>query len=58
MRFGRELKRDNVVTAYDVVMKESVPVLCTFKQTMGVKYWTLEELQNQDAIQEEENQTN
>ena len=58
MRFGRELKRDNVVTAYDVVMKESVPVLRTFKQTMGVKFWSLEELQNQGARQEEENQAN
>ena len=36
MRFGRELKRDNVVTAYDVVMRESIPVLRTFKQTIGV----------------------
>ena len=50
MRFGRELKRDNVVTAYDVVMKESIPVLRTFKQTTGVKFWSLAELQNQVKI--------
>ena len=39
-------------------MKESVPVLRTFEQTMGVKFWSLEELQNQGARQEEENQAN
>ena len=55
MRFGRELKRDNVVTAYDVVMRESIPVLRTFKQTTGVKFWSLEELQNQGVGQEEGN---
>ena len=53
--FGRELKRDNVVTAYDVVMRESIPVLRTFKQTTGVKFWSLEELQNQGVGQEEGN---
>ena len=58
MRYGRELKRDNVVTAYDVVMKQSIPVLRTFKQTMGVKFLSLEELQNQGSGQEEGNQAN
>ena len=58
MRYGRELKRDNVVTAYDVVMRQSVPVLRTFEQTIGVKFWSLEELQNQGSGQEEGNQAN
>ena len=54
MRMGREMKRDNIVSAYDVVMKESVPMLRTFKQTVGVKFWSLEELQNQGEGQEED----
>ena len=55
MRMGREMKRDDIVSAYDVVMKESVPMLRTFKQTVGVKFWSLEELQNQGEGQEEDN---
>ena len=49
MRYGRLMKMSKRVTSYDVVMRDSEPVLRTFHQSDGVIYWTLGELQQQDT---------
>lgn len=45
MKIGRENKAN--LGIYDVIMKNGLPVLRTFKQSDGVKYLSLNELENQ-----------
>ena len=45
MRYGRQLKINQNVTSYDVIMRGGEPVLRTFHHSVGVRYWTLQELE-------------
>ena len=54
MRYGRLMKMSQRVTSYDVVMRDSEPVLRTFHQPDGVVYWTLGDLQQQEDGMDEE----
>ena len=49
MRYGRLMKKSQRISSYDVVMRQSEPVLRTFHQSDGVVYWTLGNLQQQDT---------
>ena len=45
MRYGRQLKMNQNITSYDVIMRGGEPVLRTFHHSVGVRYWTLQELE-------------
>ena len=47
MRYGRQLKMNQNITSYDSIMKGGEPVLRTFHHSVGVRYWTLQELEQQ-----------
>ena len=50
MRYGRQMKINQRITSYDVIIRGGLPVLRTFHHSDGVKYWTLGDLQQQDTI--------
>lgn len=54
MEWGRQMKKDRVVSSYDVILKGAEPVLRTFHLSAGVKYLTLSELQQWTRDQDQE----